>query len=275
MKIFYFTGTGNSLAVAKAIDNAISAGKESAELISIPQVMESNGLHYKDDIIGIVFPAYSLGLPNPVVKFLRKVKLKADYLFGIATKGGWAGAVLTQLKRRGKRYGFAFNYLNDIVMVDNSIPLCNLEKEMIDIKKKNTEEKLALIIEDIKNRKQYIKKPSLFARCGTLILGRLLSHERLCRIFSCNRYYADSECNKCRVCVKLCPANNISVTDSVKFGKKCVACTSCVHNCPRNAIRIKRERSKLRWRHPDVTVDELVKANSRVKSEQKIEQTEE
>ena len=107
MKIFYFTGTGNSLAVAKTIDKAISAAK-AAELISIPQLLDSNSLYYKDDVIGIVFPAYSLGLPNPVVRFLKRVKLEADYLFGIATKGGWAGAVLTQLKRRGKKYGFPF-----------------------------------------------------------------------------------------------------------------------------------------------------------------------
>jgi len=156
-------------------------------------------------------------------------------------------------------------------MVDNAIPLCNLEKEMIDMPKKNTEEKLALIIEDIKNRKQYLEKPSLFAKFGTALLGKLLSYERLCRIFSCNRYYADGDCNKCGVCISLCPVNNITVSDSVKFGKKCVACTACVHNCPQNAIRIKRERSKLRWRHPDITLNELIEANNRVISEQKVE----
>ena len=49
MKIFYFTATGNSLAVAK---------KLGGELISIPQV---KGKHtFRDDVIGVVFPTYEL-----------------------------------------------------------------------------------------------------------------------------------------------------------------------------------------------------------------------
>ena len=51
MLIFYFTATGNSLAVAKRIGG---------NLISIPQVIDSQNLKYKDDAIGIVFPIYSL-----------------------------------------------------------------------------------------------------------------------------------------------------------------------------------------------------------------------
>lgn len=47
MTVFYFTGTGNSLAAAKRIGG---------EFNSIPQVVDGNDLHYKDDVIGIVFP---------------------------------------------------------------------------------------------------------------------------------------------------------------------------------------------------------------------------
>jgi flavodoxin len=46
MTIFYFTDTGNSFAIAKAIGGI---------LISVPQVIDSDNLHFKDDAIGLVF----------------------------------------------------------------------------------------------------------------------------------------------------------------------------------------------------------------------------
>jgi flavodoxin len=51
MTIFYFTATGNSLSVAKSI-----ADETDGNLISIPQVIDSENFHYKDDAIGLVFP---------------------------------------------------------------------------------------------------------------------------------------------------------------------------------------------------------------------------
>ena len=49
MTIFYYTATGNSLAVVKHIGGTP---------ISIPQIVDADDLHYKDDAIGIVFPLH-------------------------------------------------------------------------------------------------------------------------------------------------------------------------------------------------------------------------
>ena len=67
MTIFYFTGTGNSLAVAKGI-----AG-DSGKLISIPQVIDSCTTEYKDDCIGIVFPVYGFRAPFMVTDFKSRL----------------------------------------------------------------------------------------------------------------------------------------------------------------------------------------------------------
>ena len=47
--LFYFTGTGNSLYVAKGLER---------QPISIPQVMHREDLIFSDDRIGIVAPIY-------------------------------------------------------------------------------------------------------------------------------------------------------------------------------------------------------------------------
>ena len=65
MKILYFTGTGNSLAVAKRFD---------AELLSIPQLLKNNNYNIEADAVGIVYPVYYNAVPNIVERYLRNVK---------------------------------------------------------------------------------------------------------------------------------------------------------------------------------------------------------
>ncbi|MBD5476273.1 MAG: flavodoxin family protein, partial [Lachnospiraceae bacterium] len=55
--IFYFTGTGNSLYVAKELDE---------EIISIPQVIKQERLEFAADSIGIVCPIYGHEMPGMV-----------------------------------------------------------------------------------------------------------------------------------------------------------------------------------------------------------------
>lgn len=62
-EIYYFTGTGNSLAVARDI-----AGKTNGKLISISSVIDKESIKTDADSIGIVFPAYMAhlyGIPLP------------------------------------------------------------------------------------------------------------------------------------------------------------------------------------------------------------------
>lgn len=60
MITFYYTATGNSLALAKEIGG---------ELIAIPQLADFDQLAYKADAIGIVFPIYSPSAP-PVDRWI-------------------------------------------------------------------------------------------------------------------------------------------------------------------------------------------------------------
>ncbi len=50
--IFYFTGTGNCLYVARQL------GGKDAELISIPQLMKHKKFKFEADEIGLVYPIY-------------------------------------------------------------------------------------------------------------------------------------------------------------------------------------------------------------------------
>lgn len=76
--IFYFTGTGNSLYVAKELDE---------DIISIPQVIKEEKPEFTADRIGIVCPVYGHEMPAMVKDFIRRASFKTDYLFVVLTYG--------------------------------------------------------------------------------------------------------------------------------------------------------------------------------------------
>jgi flavodoxin len=103
MKIFYFSGTGNSYVVAKDI-----AKKVNAELTPIPKVLAMDKIQIDAESIGIVFPSYLAalsGLPLIVERFVRKIAdIESMYIFAVCTCGGYecvnAFPPLYELKRK-------------------------------------------------------------------------------------------------------------------------------------------------------------------------------
>ncbi len=93
--IYYFTGTGNTLAVVR--DLAAELGE--TELIPIPTVMHQQAILADADAVGIAFPVYFLDMPGIVQEFARKLNVpKTSYLFGIVSCGERPGPALFNLK---------------------------------------------------------------------------------------------------------------------------------------------------------------------------------
>ena len=66
--IYYFSGTGNSLVVARDI-----AKKINGQFISIPSVVHQEIIKTEADMIGIVFPMYHHGVPLIIKRFINKM----------------------------------------------------------------------------------------------------------------------------------------------------------------------------------------------------------
>lgn len=78
--VFYFTATGNSLYVAKCIEEYP---------VSIPQVIKNSSI-YSDNQIGIICPVYCGEIPNTVKEFLKESKFDTKYMYLILTYGNSA-----------------------------------------------------------------------------------------------------------------------------------------------------------------------------------------
>lgn len=247
MKILYFTATGNNLYVAKRIGN---------EYYSIPKLIKEGSFDFEDDKIGIIFPAYYIGVPKIVEEFLNKVRLKSKYIFGIATYGAFSGSTTRHLLEIGKRNGIEFSYINEIVMVDNYLPGFDMNKQVQEQSKKNIEENLEKIIKDIEEGRKYIKKHTIITE-GIRVLADKFYDNKFEKNFS-----VDNNCNGCKTCERVCPVDNIKVDKNPVFNNNCQHCLSCIHNCPKGAISIKKEKNKVRFVNENITLKEIIDSNN-------------
>lgn len=248
MKILYFTATGNNLYLAKRIGN---------EYYSIPKLIKERRFEFEDEKIGIVFPVYFLGVPEIVEEFLNKAKLKSKYIFAVASYGGFSGAATRHLLEIGKRNGIEFSYINEILMVDNYLPMFDINKEIEKEPKKNIEENLQKIIWDIQFKREYINKHSIIRNSIRFLMKNLSKKSQFEKKFS-----IENNCNSCKICEKVCPVDNIQVHNKAVFKDNCQQCLACINHCPQKAIRIKGEKSTARFINQNIRLREIIDANN-------------
>ncbi len=255
MKIFYFTGTGNSLYVAKRFEG---------ELYSIPKVLRSNELRYNDEKIGIIFPCYGLVAPKIVREFVEKVTLESPYIFAILTYGNMIANGVGWFTNYAKKNGIFIHYANSLLMDDNYLPIFDVEDQKK--KQKNIEENLRILIKDISESKEYINKGSVLdaiLTSGFQQVTKLLPEYNSPKKFSIN-----DDCNNCGTCIKVCPRDNISIdkehaNSKPIHGDTCEFCLSCINLCPKKAIKLKFEKNPdSRFKNEHVTLKEIIESNS-------------
>ena len=212
--IFYFTGTGNCLYVARQL------GGKDAELLSIPQLMKHKKFKFEADEIGLVYPIYGHTPPNMVRHFIHKAQLKADYRFAVLTYG------------------------NTIKMVDNWLPNFDMnEQVLID---KHIPEKLEEISAGIAEKKHWHEPVSQEEREQHQgFLERSGVNPDTGFILKSEDYFTiTNACIGCGACVSVCPHGNYKLlSQGVETGGDCDFCFACIQNCPQKAIQFAKNES--------------------------------
>lgn len=255
--VFYFTGTGNSLFVAKAFSDSP---------LSIPQELKKGPQAYKADEIGFVFPDYASSAPKIVRKFLENNTFEADYIFSVITYGNFSCDVTEWWNDFAKGKGVSNDYINAILMVDNFLPVFDMNEQMA--MDKDVDENLAALIKDVGERKEYIKPGDLgnFTKEGLKMMQDGIFASTAEQQFTIDK----DKCVKCMTCGKVCPHGNFSlVDDAVTFAGECETCYACVQNCPQKALSLKSryegmpgERNpQARYRNPNISLNEIIRSN--------------
>lgn len=248
MKILYYSGTGNSLYLAKRISKSFDC-----EMLSIPKLLNAKKFDFEEDIIGIVFPIYYLDIPKMVDEYLSKLNINANYIFSICTYGMFA----FNTKSLINRYSFKVDYTNELLMRDNFIPMFDMDDGRHKVR--DYERDIDIIISHIENRENFNIENSIKRSIGN-IANKFTKPKNIG--LEDEKFYVDSKCNLCAICQKVCVSNNIDIQEKVCFSHNCVQCMACIQLCPQKAIHHKKEKSSFRYINKNVTVKEIIDANN-------------
>jgi ferredoxin len=255
--LYYFTGTGNTLAVARDLAKELG----DTRLVPLWRAMTPGGVITGTDAVGIVFPVYFFDLPALVRQFVQQLRFEGDpYIFGIATCGERPGGALFSLKSLLEEQQQTLSAGFAIVMPENYLGPVDLTGDAA-----RREEKFAAAKDRIPAiaaalRSHAVSVPegsdSRLLRAGGRIAAALMTS-----VYKTpRRLHATNACNRCGTCARICPTRNITVSkDGVSWGCECTQCYACIHWCPTGAIEIGgRTTGKARYHHPDVTIRDML-----------------
>lgn len=258
IEICYFSGTGNSLHVARELQGRI----EGAKLIPIISLLNEEEIETNAETIGFVFPIYMSSIPIPVKNFISKLNLKsAEYVFAIATRIGTSHSAFISidkiLKRKGKRLDshFSLNMASNDPKFDYKVPT---EAEIARLEEA-VHERLDFIHNIIRNKEKNREKDTnhtSFIPCVGLLSSLVAFTDR----FKDN-LYCDSKCNGCGICEKVCLSHKVKMEDGKPVWQdsvKCYHCAACLNYCPMQSAQIKSYTEKNgRYSHPYATADDI------------------
>ena len=237
--IICFSGTGNTLAVARRLSEATGEHLyriDSWQPKGLPELAEGERL-------GFVFPVYGWDMPRVVKAFFKKValpKTAADtYIYMVCTCGDDIGHTDRLFQKALARHGLQATSLWSVLMPDTYIALPGFDidnsEETAD-KLREASRRVDAIAESVRLKKTQVVdvKNGAFAWTKTHVLGwffdRFLVKEKKFRL--------SPKCIGCGKCAQACPLDNIAIgaDQKPKWQGHCTGCLACFHACPVHAI---------------------------------------
>lgn len=251
IEIYYFSGTGNSLHVARELQRRIA----NADLIPIVRCLSKEKVKSNTEKIGFVFPLFCLTIPIPLYNLLNKMDLSsAKYIFVICTRGGSFSQAFIFMNKLLKKQNKQINCQIHINMPWN-IPLgkdinpgtiSNEKVKQLEIDMNN---KLDMISKCICTNADYIKQDLEITYPLPTMVKMLTALTPVASNYNLHRYmYQDKivfvntqKCKECGICKEVCLSNKIEIINNRPVWKeeaKCFACFACINFCPQQAIQI-------------------------------------
>lgn len=285
-EIYYFTGTGNSLSVARDI-----ADRAKGKLVSISSIIDNQIIKIEADVIVIVFPCYLAqlyGIPIIVEKFIKKmVNIESKLIYAVCTYGFFGpvnalptlknfskliqsmnGKLLGEFSVRLPANNLDYDHIPVPVERDSGIIIKNSHKQIEDIcqriiKRKKTRYKA------IKSFINFLLSPMYFImhknierslkRIAKVPEDSNLSFRELIPLTD-KSINVDDKCNGCGICIKVCPVQNIRIIENKPVWQHhCEMCFACDEWCPTRAIHHWGKFEGKDYHHPNIKIADMVK----------------
>ena len=274
--IYYFSGTGNSLCVARDI-----AAKIGGSLIPIASISQQPTITIDSDITGIVFPVYYGELPVIIKRFAEKMdSLENKYIFAVCTFGGSAGYSLKFLREIVRSHGGDISATYRVHMPQNSfakpwerhnVLYATWNKQLVTVVKNTLQKKQGDYFKHFWLRPVFwvadyfvnLMKPSY--RKSFLKISNASAELDTDQLIHLNDqgFSVNEQCTGCGICSRICPVNNIQMVNNKPIWQhSCENCRACFNWCPTKAIQGGLVANGFYYKHPKVKMTEIMQQQS-------------
>ncbi len=269
-EIYYFSGTGNSLSVARDI-----AETTNGKLIPLASLVKQETISTNAEVIGIVFPVYDFKPPPIVLEFIRRLsEIDSKYLFAVGTYGVTPLNAMKTLDKEIRTCGGKLSLGFVVRMPHNSIGHKTITIDEQTKMFENWKRKLEVVVGYVNTRKEGILETTniLFQLISSGLIFRVLpSLLRLAwhittKGWKSLAFISDEKCDGCGICVRICPVDNIEMIDNrPSWSNHCATCFACLQWCPRESIQAGSITVNMkRYHHPHVKISDIMKQKETV-----------
>lgn len=236
--IFYFSGTGNSLYVARRI-----AAAENAAAACMARALREENLDFEieeGEALGFVFPTYFYSVPSIVARFVQEARFNganaSNYIYAVMTCGGTIGNGMRRFGKLLNTRDLSLNAGFTIIMPDNYNILFDLltpQDKVADLLAKCEKYIDASIAAISKREGKFNLRTGPVPWLTSALMSRMYEVARRTRPF-----HATDKCVGCGLCEQICPCGAIAIKDKrpTWTAQKCTQCLACLHRCPTRAI---------------------------------------
>ena len=284
--IFYFSGTGNTKWAASKLaaatrEDLISIAPymradDSSHNLAEPFILKEN------ERLGFVFPVHGWRVPKLVREFISKMKIQREPIQRETSDATIENKAKADdgLKNRpftycvctaGDSIGLTIENLNEVISQNPSLqalgitevsssyslimpesyiglPFMDVDPKEREIRKKeNAAQELAVVCEEIFDRKEGISRlvkgpiPWFFTKVVGGFFEKVLITDK--------RFHVEKDrCVKCGICAYVCPVGDIKGGHGEYpvwlHHKDCLTCFTCYHHCPHHAIEFGNQTQK-------------------------------
>jgi len=243
--ILVFSGTGNSLAVARELQRhtggeitVLEHGLLTDPAATVLEVPEG------EDVVW-VFPIYSWGLPPVVARFIRKAKIKGAHEarhFMVCTCGDDIGYADSQWRKLTGRRGWNPRGAFSVQMPNTYVLMKGFDVDTPEVAAAKTAAmpgRVAAVAAAIARG----FSDSDVVRGSMAWLKTAVVYPWFCRFCMSPRPFRHTDaCTGCGLCSRRCPLGNICMKDGgPEWGDRCALCLRCYHECPAHAVAYGKE----------------------------------
>lgn len=234
--ITVFSGTGNSLAVANLLAKQLG---ENVVPVMEALTLNREYLLRENEALGFVFPVYSWGPPEVVLRLVASLKLtlKPSYVYFVCTCGDDAGKTADVFCEAVQKRGWKCDTGFSVVMPNTYVCLPGFDVDPAELQ----QTKIAHATVRVMDLAKRIQAREHCIDCNEGGMPRLKTYgirplfNKL--LVDAKRFKVNAYCVSCGKCIRACPTHNIKWRDGrPSWGNDCTMCLSCYHHCPKHAI---------------------------------------